>query len=107
MDLGGFVVAEFLGDVAGYTPVGVLVDGCGDESGDVFAGEFFVDEAGGGLDGGPENPADVGAVLKTKRATRRAVGNAPRDFQSYVIEQIDVFGVVDDEGVFGLKPKRD
>ena len=37
VDLGGFVVAEFLGYVAGYSPVGVLVDGCWDECGDVFA----------------------------------------------------------------------
>ncbi len=37
VDLGGFVVAEFLGDVACYAPVGVLVDGCWDEGGDVFA----------------------------------------------------------------------
>ena len=76
MDLSWFVVAEFLGYVAGYSPVGVLVDGSWDEGWDVFACEFFVNEAGCGLDGGPEYPADVGAVLEAKAASCGAVSYA-------------------------------
>ena len=107
MDLGGFVVAEFLGYVAGYSPVGVLVDGCWDERGDVFACEFFVDEAWRGLDGWPHDPADVGAVLEAEAAARRAVRDAFSNFQGDVVEQVDVFCVVDDEGVFRFEAERD
>ena len=86
VDLCGFVVAEFLCDVACDAPVGVLVDGCGDEGGDVFACEFFVYEAGGCLDGGPVDPADVGAVLESEGAAGGAVGDAFGDFEGDVVE---------------------
>ncbi len=86
MDLGGFVVAEFLCYVAGYSPIGVLVDGCWDERWHVFACEFFVDEAWGGLDGGPEYPADVGAVLEAKRAACSAVCYTLGYFQCDIVE---------------------
>ena len=86
MDLGWFVVAEFLGYVAGYSPVGVLVDGCWNQRWDVFACEFFVDEAWCSLDGWPEDPADVGAVLEAKAAACSAVGYAFSNFQGDVVE---------------------
>ena len=92
MNLRGFVVAQFLRDVACDAPVGVLVDGCRNQCGNVFACEFFVDEAWCGLDGGPEDPADVGAVLEPKRAARGAVSYAFSNLECDVVEQIDVFG---------------
>jgi len=75
-----FEVAEFLGDIACDSPIGVLVDGCGDKCWDVFACEFFMNEAWRGLDGGPIDPADVGAVLETKAAPCGAVGDSFGDF---------------------------
>ena len=80
MYLSGFIVAEFLGYVAGYSPVGVLVYGCGDEGGYVFACEFFVYKAGGCLECGPVYPAYVCAILKAKTATCGAIGYAFGDF---------------------------
>jgi hypothetical protein len=103
--LGGFVVAEFLGDVACDSPVGVLVYGCGDEGGDVFACEFLVYEAGRCLYGGPEYPADVCAVLESEACSCGGVCYAFGDFEGYVVEEVDVFGVVDYVGVFGFEPK--
>ena len=106
MDLSRFVVAEFLGYIACYPPVRVLIDGCRDKRWHVLACEFFVDEAWRGLDCWPEYPADVGAVLEAEAAARCAVGYAFGHFQRNVVEQIDVFGVVDDEGVFWFESER-
>ena len=86
MDLGGFVVTEFLGYVTCYSPVGVLVDGCWNQRWDVFACEFFVYEAWCCLDGWPEDPADVGAVLEPKAAAGGAIGYAFGDFEGYIVE---------------------
>ena len=55
---------------------------------------------------GHNNPADVGAVLEAEAAAGGAVGYAFGDFQGDVVEQIDVFGVVDDEGVFWFESQR-
>ena len=86
MDLGRFVVAEFLGYVAGYSPVGVLVNGCWDEGWNVFACKFFMDKAWCSLDGWPEDPADVCAILEAKTAACGAVGYAFGNFQCDVVE---------------------
>ena len=106
MNLGRLVVAEFLGYVAGYSPVGILVNGCWDECGYVFACEFLVYEAWCGLNGWPKDPADVGAVLEAKGTSSGAVSDAFGNFQGKVVQQVDVLGVVDDEGVLRLKAQR-
>ncbi len=66
-----------------------------------------MDEAGCGLDGGPEYPADVGAVLEAEGAFGGAVGYAFGDFEGDVVEEVDVFCVVDDVGVFGFEAEGD
>ena len=64
-------------------------------------------EAWCSLDGWPENPADVGAILEAETAARRAVGYAFGNFQGDVVEQVDVFCVVDYEGVLWLETQCD
>jgi hypothetical protein len=71
MYLGGFAVAEFLGNVTSDTPVGVLVDCSRNKRGYIFACEFFVNKAWCSLNRGPEDPADIGAVLKAEGSARR------------------------------------
>ena len=65
-----------------------------------------MDEAWCGLDGWPEYPADVGAVLEAEAAAGGAVGDAFGYFQCNVVQQIDVFGVVDDESVLWFESQR-
>ena len=107
MNLGGLVVAEFLGDVSGYSPVRILVYRGGDETWKVFAGEFLVDEAWHSLYSWIEDPAEVGAILKTKRCLGSLVGYAFAHFECDVVEEVYVFYVVDHEGVFRLEPEGD
>ena len=66
-----------------------------------------MDEAWCCLDGGPEYPADVGAVLEAEAAAGGAVGYAFGDFEGDVVEEVDVLGVVDYEGILGFESKRD
>jgi len=86
VDLCGFVVAEFLGYVACYSPIGVLVDCCRYEGGYVFACEFFVKETWCGLDGWPEDPPDVSAVLEAKGAAGGGVSYTFGYFECNVVE---------------------
>jgi len=67
VDERGLRVFDFRGDVAGKTEVGILVDGAGDEGGDlrvcfgVVAKDVWVGgrEGSGGLDGGKVYLANV------------------------------------------------
>jgi hypothetical protein len=59
------------------------------------------------LDGGPEDPADVGAVLETKRAAGSAVRDAFCHFESDVVEEVHVLHVVDDESILWLEAQGD
>src|SRR5271157_2887254 len=63
-------------------------------------------EARNGLHSRPEHPPKISTFLKSERRFGRRVSDAFRDFQGNVIEQVDVFNVVDYVCVPRLEPKR-
>ena len=55
------------------------------------------------LNGWPVNPTDVGAVLEAEAGAGCGVCDAFGDFEGYIVEEVHVLDVVDDECVLGFE----
>ena len=108
---GALLEFELVSDVSGHSEVGVLVDGSGDEAGDVGTGAVDVGE--GGAEGGDGLNSGEGVLtnwvvfFEAEGSLDLVIRDVFLDFEDVFVELVNIPAVREDKSLLGVEAKRD
>jgi len=108
---GALLEFELVSDVSGHSEVGVLVDGSGDEAGDVGTGAVDVGEGGAeggdGLNSGEGVFTNWVVFFEAEGSLDLVIRDVFLDFEDVFVELVDIPAVREDKSLLGVEAKRD